>query len=152
MTHYISIKTYANLAALSERTIRRYIATKEIHFLVDTAKNKTLIAANELIKNAPIPISADDIMVIVDADNGDAEAQNNLAILFLEQAKPSIALYWLHLAVKQDNPDAMHLLGQCYQSGEGVIKDKNQAMTWISKAATLGHKIALKQMDHIYFR
>ena len=69
----------------------------------------------------------------------------------VEHSKPNIALYWLNLAVKQDNPDAMQRLGQCYLSGSGVLKDKNQAMTWIPKAATLGHKIAIKQMDDIYF-
>jgi len=151
MTYYISIKTYSSLTELSERTVRRHISIKKINFLLDTVKNKTLIATSELTKNCSIALSVEDISLIIEADNGDSDAQNDLALLFLEHSKPNIALYWLNLAVKQDNPDAMQLLGQCYLSGNGILKDKNQAMTWISKAATLGHKIALKQMDDIYF-
>ena len=151
MTHYISIKTYSSLTELSDRTIRRLISTKEINFLLDPVQNKTLIATSELTKNCPIPLSTEDIDLIIEADNDDSDAQNDLALLFLEHSKPSIALYWLNLAIKQDNPDSMHLLGKCYLSGNGVTKDKNQAIMWISKAATLGHQIALKQMDGIQF-
>jgi len=151
MTNYISIKAYSSLAELSERTVRRYISMKEINFLLDTVKNKTLIAMSELEKNCSLSLSIEDMSLIIEADNGDADAQNDLALLCLEHSKANIAVHWLNLAVKQGNPDAMQLLGQCYLTGDGVIKDKNQAMTWISRAATLGHKIALKQMNGLYF-
>jgi TPR repeat protein len=151
MKNYISIKTYSSLTEVSERTVRRYISMKEIAFLFDELKNKTLIATDELEKNCSMALSIDDISLIIEADSGDSDAQTDLSLLCLEHSRPNIALHWLNLAVKQGHSDAMHLLGQCYLSGNGIAKDKNLAMTWISKAATLGHQIALKQMDGLHF-
>ena len=149
MSQYLSVKTYTNLTGLSERTIRRYISMSTIDFISDSTKHKTLIALSEVKKNSPIPLTNEDITLITQADEGDACAQNDLALLFLEHSKSSIAIYWLSLSAKQDFSDAMQLLGQCYATGNGVTKDSNQAIMWISKAAALGHILASKQMEAI---
>ena len=38
-----------------------------------------------------------------------------------------------------EHPGAMHGLGNCYHSGEGVTEDPAQAVAWYQKAADLGH-------------
>ena len=147
MPPYISVKTYINLTGLSERTIRRYISMSTIDFISDSAKHKTLIALSEVKKNSPIPLASEDISLITKADKGDASAQNDLALLFLEHSKANSAIYWLTLSAKQDFSDAMQLLGCCYAEGNGIEKDANKAIMWISKAAALEHVLALEQMD-----
>ena len=58
-------------------------------------------------------------------------------------------MYWLELAAKQQLADAMQLLGRCYLEGNGLTKDENLAIMWIAKAASLGHSIALAQIQSI---
>jgi uncharacterized protein len=72
-----------------------------------------------------------------------------LGVLLLENDKPQRAIYWLELAAKQDFSDAMHLLGTCYLKGNGLAKDYNLALMWIAKAASLGHPIAVAQIQSI---
>ena len=75
--------------------------------------------------------------------------KNDLALLFLENDKPQNAIYWVELAAKQDFADAMHLLGTCYLKGNGLAKDHNLALMWIANAASLGHQIAVAQIQSI---
>lgn len=147
---YISVKTYANLTNLSERTVRRYIATHTIDCCAHSPKNKTRIAIDEVEKNGIIPLANKDLALIIKADDGDALAQNDVALLLLEHLEPSLAIYWLTLAAKQNCADAMQLLGHCHATGNGTSKDMNQSMMWISKAAALGNIIASQQMDDLF--
>lgn len=96
---------------------------------------------------ACIPLEEDDGPLIQGADAGNAEAQNDLALLFLANNKPRAAIYWLELAAKQDYPDAMHWLGRCHIDGNGVFKDENLGMMWLAKAAANGHSISQAQMQ-----
>lgn len=89
----------------------------------------------------------EDIKLIRDADAGQAEAQDDLALLFLENDKPRSAIYWLELAAKQDYAEAMHWLGRCYIDGNGVVKDENKGIMWIAKSAGAGHNISQTQMQ-----
>mgnify|MGYP000473965486 CR=1 FL=1 len=149
MKYYISVKNYANLCNLSERTIRRYMATASIEFITESS-NRTLIAFNELAKNCIIPLTISDNDLILHADTGNAEAQNDLGLLLLAHNKPTLAIYWLNLAAKQQLPDAMQLLGNCYALGKGVEKDRNLSMMWTAKAASLGSVLASQQMVGIF--
>lgn len=107
----------------------------------------------EAIKShACIPLEDDDSHLIQDADTGNAEAQNDLALLFLENSKPRAAIYWLELAAKQDYPDAMHWLGRCHIDGNGVLQDENLGMMWLAKAAAHGHAISQAQMQTMLTR
>jgi TPR repeat protein len=94
-----------------------------------------------------IPLEEDDLELIAEADSAIAEAQNDLALLFLLHGKPQGAIYWLELAVKQEYSDAMHWLARCYFEGNGVLKDENMGMMWLAKAASQGHKISQAQMQ-----
>ena len=112
-------------------------------------RNKSMICLDSLKNDIGIPLDPDDIELVKSADAGDPQAQNDLALLFLEHNKPQSAIYWLELTAKQDFADAMHLLGSCYLKGNGLAKDNNFALIWIAKAASLGHPIAIAQIKSI---
>lgn len=145
----ISIQAVVTLTEWSLRTIRRRIADGTLRCVNNEDEIKTMISFDSIKNDSCIPLNHDDIELIMNADTGDAEAQNDLAVLFLEHHKPQSALYWLELATKQGFADAMHLLGTCYLKGHGVAKDNNLAIMWIAKAASLGHPIALAQIKSI---
>lgn len=93
-----------------------------------------------------IPFKKHDLELIAKADEGVAEAQNDLALLFLSHSKPKHAIYWLELAIKHKHTDAMHWLGRCYIEGRGVAQDGNLGIMWLARAAAEGHVISRKMM------
>lgn len=106
-----------------------------------------MVDLDAIKSHACIPLEEDDGPLIQDADAGNAEAQNDLALLFLANSKPRAAIYWLELAAKQDYPDAMHWLGRCHIDGNGVLQEENLGMMWLAKAAAHGHAISQAQMQ-----
>ena len=151
---YVSLQAAITLTEWSQRTIRRRLAEGALPFINRSAvtrggQNKTLIDFEALKAAVCIPLGDDEMALLEAADSGDAQAQNELAMLFLEHHKPKSAFYWLELAAKQNFADAMHHLGSCYLKGEGVTQDNHQALIWIAKAAALGHPIACRQIDSI---
>ncbi|MDD1642318.1 MAG: sel1 repeat family protein [Methylococcaceae bacterium] len=146
----ISLQTAATLTGLSLSTLRRRIADGTLKCASNEKdRNKTMICLDSIKNDIGMPLEPDDIELIKAADAGEPQAQNDLAILFLENNKPKNAIYWLELAAKQDFADAMHLLGTCYLKGNGLAKDNNLALMWIAKAASLGHSIAIAQIKSI---
>jgi TPR repeat protein len=87
--------------------------------------------------------------LILEADQGSAEAQNDLGIVLLQAGRQAGALALFTMAANQDHPDAMHFLFQCHQRGMGTDVNNALAMMWLSKAAAHGHKIAQAQLDGI---
>ncbi|EIC21260.1 SEL1-like repeat protein [Thiorhodovibrio frisius] len=83
------------------------------------------------------------------ADAGDAAAQRELGLLFLELTQPERAAHWLHLAAAQGDANAMQWLGKLHARGEGVELDEAQAIAWIKKAAEGGHIIAQRQVAEL---
>ncbi|MDP1665830.1 MAG: hypothetical protein Q8L79_11965 [Methylobacter sp.] len=147
---HLSLQAATTLTEWSERTLRRRLADGTLQCAADNeAYYKTMICFDSIKHDICIPLNPNDIELIKSADAGDAKAQNDLALLFLEQNKPKSAVYWLELAAKQQVSDAMHLLGCCYLEGNGLPKDDNLAIMWIAKAASLGHPIALAQIQSI---
>ncbi len=148
--HHISLQAATTLTGWSLRTIRRRIADGKVKCAADDLPHyKTMVCFDSIKQEMCIVLEPDDIVLIENADSGDAKAQNELALLFLENDKPKSAIYWLELAAKQQCTDAMHLLGRCYLEGKGLTKDDNLAIMWIAKAASLGHPIALAQIQSI---
>lgn len=147
---YISLQSAVTLTHLSERTLRRRLAEGAIVKLNNEASNKTLIALDSIKRDFCLPFDDDQLELIQQADRGDAKAQNELALFFLEHHQTKSAVYWLKLAIKQNVADAMYLMGCCYLNGHDLPKDDNLAIMWIAKAAAAGHRIALAQMQSIY--
>ncbi|MGZ5574505.1 MAG: tetratricopeptide repeat protein [Methylobacter sp.] len=147
---HVSLQAATTLTEWSERTIRRRLADGSLKCASDNdAHYKTMICFDSIKQNICIPLNPDNLELIESADSGDAKAQNDLALLFLENNKQKSAVYWLELAAKQSLADAMHLLGRCYLEGNGLAKDENLGIMWIAKAASLGHPIALAQIQSI---
>ncbi|MFI3120834.1 MAG: hypothetical protein QX203_12740 [Methylococcaceae bacterium] len=147
---HVSLQAAATLTEWSERTIRRRIADGRLRCAADNkAHYKTMICFDSIEHDVCMALDAEDIELVARADAGDAKAQNDLALLFLDSNKPKSAIYWLELAAKQQLTDAMHMLGRCYLEGRGLAKNDSLALMWIAKAASLGHPIALAQIRSI---
>ncbi len=77
------------------------------------------------------------------AEQGDAEAQCNLALLYGrgEGVKQDYkeAVKWLRKAAEQGDPEHQYSLGSVYYNGEGVEQDAKEALKWCRKAAEQGH-------------
>lgn len=145
----VSISTAASLIGQSERTLRRRIANDCLRRAADSKASRTLISFDDIKSQIPIPLTSEDIELIFCADRGHAEAQNDLALLFLSHGKYRQAVHWLTLAAKQGYADAMHWLGRCYIDGSALAVDVNLGMMWLSKAAASGHTISQAQIQSI---
>ena len=148
--HHVSLQAASTLTGWSLRTLRRRLADGSLTCAADNTEHyKTMICLDSLKRDLCIALDPDDIELVKSADAGEPQAQNDLALLFLENNKPQSAVYWLELAAKQGFADAMHGLGRCYSEGNGLPKDDNLAIMWIAKAASLGHPIALAQIQSL---
>ena len=145
---HVSLQAAATLTEQSVRTLRRRIADGSIKCAANNEDHyKTMICFDSIKPDICIALDPDDIELVKSADSGTAKAQNELALVFLENNKPKSAIYWLELAAKQQFADAMHLLGRCYLEGNGLPKDNYLAIMWVAKAASLGHPIAQAQIQ-----
>ncbi|MFI4938981.1 MAG: tetratricopeptide repeat protein [Burkholderiales bacterium] len=144
----ISIAAVITLTEWSERTLWRRISDGTLTRVDDIAVNdKAKIPLDAVKSYFCVPIAAEDYPLIENADAGNAEAQTDLAIIFLFNAKPKSAIYWLKLAARQGCAEAMHWLGRCYADGNGLPKDENLGIMWIANAAAQGHAISQGQMQ-----
>ena len=84
---------------------------------------------------------------------GSALAQNNVgyAYLFGEGTAKDYAnaVYWLKKSAAQNFAGAYNNLGLCYSNGFGVVQDKYKALECYQKAADLGSKKALENIEAI---
>jgi TPR repeat protein len=144
----ISLAAAITLTDWSERTLRRKLAEGSITRAPENGSNgKSLIHFDSISEQVCVSLESEDLSVLIKADAGDAEAQSDMALIFLSSNKFKSAIYWLELAAKQAHPDAMHWLGRCHIDGNGVPKDENLGIMWLSKAAAHGHLISQAQMQ-----
>ena len=77
------------------------------------------------------------------AEQGDADAQNNLALMYINgQGVPqdyAEAVKWWHLSAEQGNADAQNNLGVVYELGNGVLQSNVMAHMWYNIASANGH-------------
>lgn len=144
----ISIASAITLTEWSESTFRRRIAEGVLTREFEAGPGgRAMVRFDAIQPHVCISLEKEDISLVGEADLGNAEAQNDLALLFLKNTKPRAALYWLELAAKQEYTDAMHWLGRCYIDGNGVAQDNNLGIMWLAKAASQGHAMSQAQMD-----
>lgn len=78
------------------------------------------------------------------AEQGNVDAQFNLAVMYLRQRRPPTAIVeaakWFRRAADQGNPEAQTNLGHLYKSGHGVAKDLGLAASWYLRAAKQGER------------
>ena len=88
------------------------------------------------------------------AEQGDAEAQNNLGALYAKgQGVPQSdaeALHWYRLAAEQNDPEGISNLGTMYLQGRAVECDYDQAFKLFLKAANLGYAVAQNNLALMY--
>ena len=141
----ITLPAAITLTEWSERTFWRKFTDGSL--ARETVNGKAMISFELIKPHLCLALSPDDLAILASAVAGDAEAQNEMALIFLANGKPKNAIYWLEQAAKQGCADAMNLLSQCYMKGSGVPQDENTGMIWLAKAATLGHLISQCQMQ-----
>lgn len=145
----ISLDTVIIITERSKRTWWRRIAKNVVIPLPSDSRGRTILDFDEIYPHIRIPVSNAEKELILLADTGNADAQNELGQLFLAAQKPKVAVYWLRAAAEQGNVDAMQHLGCCYAGGKGLPKDSHLALMWISKAAAGGHIIASSQIAEL---
>lgn len=80
------------------------------------------------------------------AENGDIEAQCDLALLYFDMGGKMLRVKAIDLLVKaadKGSARASFILGQCYEQGRGVKKNKDKALEYYSKSAELGFPQAI---------
>lgn len=88
------------------------------------------------------------------ANEGNAEAQHNLAMLYRagRGVKKDLAksYEWFLAAAKQGIPDAQYYLGYMYDNGEFVEQNPKLAFEWYQKAAKQGNGLAQINLGVFY--
>ena len=146
MIRAINLEAASSITQLSKRTLWRRLSEGQITRQDNDDEGRTMITFEDIVPMLCMPTAQQDYDLIVEAAAGDAEAQNNVALLFLEADKPDLALHWLTLAADQGHPDAMHNLSKLYIQGSGTPKNDSLGLMWLGKAAALGHVIAGQQV------
>lgn len=135
---------------MSERTFRRKI---RIGLIKEMRKNdesgRPMIEIDSIRPYISAIFEEEDWQLIAQADAGNAEAQNELALLFQGKEKYKSAVFWLRSAMKKGSRDAMHWMGRCYIEGKGVPGNEDMGMMLLAKSAALGHAISQGQMAAI---
>ena len=147
MNRNITLDTAERLTGLSRRTLRRRLAVDMPRQERLRRVDKGYIPLRCLRGDLPGDLGPEDERVIVLADQGYAEAQHHVALMQMEAGFSDLAIYWLEQAAAQDYPDAMHWLGRCHVSGEGVEEDEIRGLDWLRRAAAKGHIISQKQLE-----
>ncbi|SFM52089.1 Sel1 repeat-containing protein [Ectothiorhodospira mobilis] len=143
----IRLNTAMLLTGLSKRSLWRRVSTspyptrRESH-----GGSRTLLAIDTILSDLPVDLDAEDLSVVERADRGDAEAQNDVALILMQAQRPDLAVGWLRLAAQEAYPEAMYWLGRCHVAGQGVDRDEEAGLEWIRRAAARGHVIAQRQM------
>lgn len=149
----ITIDTAALLMKVSKRTLWRHLSEGKLSQQPKDAEGRAMILIEEIAGQLAIelmPCSTsqpaspddDDYVLLALADEGDSDAQNDFALLCLEQGQLEFALHYFRLAAEQNHADAMHYLSALYAKGEGVEQCADTALVWLTKAASRGHAIA----------
>lgn len=147
MSHLISVDTAVVVTGVTKRTLWRWLGSGAIEHRGMDQRGKAMLAYADIKPKLCMSFADDeDIELLVEADQGCRDAQNDLGILCLEQERADIALHWFNLAAEQGHADAMHFLSEMYQLGSGVVRSETTALLWRVKATEAGHVIAIAQM------
>ena len=146
MSRAINLEAAASITQLSKRTLWRRLSEGQITRQENDDEGRTMLTFEDLVSMLCVPVAPQDHELIIQSAAGDAEAQTDLALLFLAADKPDVGLSWLALAANQGHPDAMHHLSKLYIQGSGLPKDDSLGLMWLAKAASLGHIIAGEQI------
>ncbi|MBR4742422.1 MAG: sel1 repeat family protein [Desulfovibrio sp.] len=90
------------------------------------------------------------------AENNDAQAMNNLGILYDRGLGVPVdvgrALHWFALSAKGNNPEGMSNYGWMLEQGRGIEQNFSEAARWYDKAARAGQVEAQYNLGLLYER
>lgn len=155
----VSLATAAALSGLSVRTWQRRIEDGQVPRMTDAA-GRPQIALTALRTTDPTrDWGADDVHMLLRADQGEALAQAETGAHFAlcalqasagtQDAAARIALFFLGKAADQGDTEAMYWLSllHAHALGGAATGYEAQALMWLTKAAAQGHVIA---QQHIH--
>jgi hypothetical protein len=142
----ISLQAAVTLTDKSRRTLWRRVSDGSLQRGPGDGQGRTMVWLDEVLADACLPFTPEDLALVRAADAGDAQAQSEVGLLFLEAGHHTSALYWLDLAVRQKHADALHWLARCHIGGWGCPPDENLGLMWLARAAALGHAVSTAQM------
>ena len=120
-------------------------------FLSPRPDKQAVSAVTDLGKDRPQFWQGDFAATKNDAESGDAEAQNNLGVMYKKGLGVSEdyaeAVKWYRLAADQGYGYAQGNLGVMYHDGRGVPQDYGEAFAWFSVAAAFGDANAANNRD-----
>lgn len=97
-------------------------------------------------------LAADMATLTRQAQNGDAQAQSDLAGEYYQQGDHAKAVVWFTKAAHRGNAGAQVSLGALYANGEGVRQDYQKAVVWFTIAAGQGNAEAQYNLGEMYYR
>lgn len=149
--HRISLRTAVAITGLTKRTLWRHIHNGSLAATsASEPGEKTLVRLEDVLPMSFLAVTPEDWDSLAAADRGDAVAQCELAIRLLDAGRAAAAIPWFTLSARQFYPDAMCFLGRCYLSGEGVARDLDAGVMWLSQAAAKGHPLAQGLMAFLH--
>src|ERR1044072_1900372 len=83
-------------------------------------------------------------------ENGDIDAQYNLAQKYYKEKNLEKAFYWCQKAAENGNIDVQNTLGVLYENGDGTEKNLEKAFYWYQKASENGNIEAQKNLGILY--
>lgn len=90
-----------------------------------------------------VSVSAADMATLTrQAQNGDTEAQVDLAYEYYEQGNHAKAFEWYTKAANQGDADAQYTLGLMYEEGKGVRQNKSTAKRYFRQVCDQGLRVA----------
>jgi len=157
---FINLSTAISVTGLSKRTLWRRIADGVLRTedasnmapppLSQSSNPQTRVAVDDVFALSRLRLELEDRELIVAADAGSAEAQCDLALLFLAQDLAAEAAGWLERSARQGYLEGMHWLGRCHIAGNGVDADERRGIDWIARAANHGHATAAHMVRYLY--
>lgn len=102
----------------------------------------------------PLSVHADVAELIAQANQGDRNAQYQLAIDYQSGQNTPVsvddAFYWFQQAAESGHVSAMIQLAGAYLNGSGTGKDTDKALFWLTKAFAAGNQDAAVRIGQLY--
>ena len=144
-----------------QKSLRSYIrkeveAAKALSSVIKEGLSETKDGLGAIYKIGKELLNATAVELLrLAAENGDAETQFNLGVLYDNggQGVPQDykeAIKWYRLAADQGDADAQFNLGVFYHFGEGVPQDYKEAVKWYRLAADQGLALAQFKLGLLY--
>ncbi len=157
----VTLNTAEALGGISRRTLWRRIGDGSVRTAPNSAGNQTQVVLSDVLKvvGAGLPMACYPWLKVAEA--GDADAQCEVALCFLEGGDVKRALYWLRKAADQSCAEALYWRGRLRLGGkdggktpdeEGMISDvpaDREGELWIWQASLKKHAPAMAALDFL---